>query len=108
MRAYEQSLARLARRADSFDQRWQSFRRVCYEGRIAGSFDREWFALWSQRAMQGAVSPSCLTPWNDIRERVAGFRSEMATAEESARQGGVFPGHRRELRQRYKLDYPDW
>jgi S1-C subfamily serine protease len=107
-RAYEQSLARLARRADFFDQRWQSFRRVCYEGRIAGSFDREWFALWNQRAMQGAVSPSCLTPWNDIREQVAGFRSEMATAEESARQGGVFPGHRRELRQRYKLDYPDW
>jgi S1-C subfamily serine protease len=107
-REYEQSLARLARRADAFDQRWQSFRRQCYEGRIVGSFDREWFALWNQRAMQGAVSPGCLSPWNDFREQAGGFRREMAAAEESARQGDVFPGHRRELRQRYKLDYPDW
>ena len=107
-REYEQSLARLARRADAFDQRWQSFRRQCYEGRIVGSFDREWFALWNQRAMQGAVSPGCLAPWNDLRDQVGSFRREMAAAEESARQGDVFPGHRRELRQRYKLDYPDW
>jgi hypothetical protein len=107
MRVYEQSLAKLARRADAFDQRWQSFRRTCYEGRIVGSFDREWFGLWNPRAMQGAVSPGCLTPWNDIRDQAAGFRVELAATEESARQGGVFPGHRRELRQRYKLDYPD-
>jgi hypothetical protein len=108
MRTYEQSLARLARRADSFDQRWQSFRRVCYEGRIAGSFDREWFALWNQRAMLGAVSPGCLDSWNDFRGQVASFRMEMAAAEETARQGDVFPGYRRQLRQKYKLEYPDW
>jgi hypothetical protein len=108
MRAYDDALARLARRADQFDQRWQSFRKICYEGRIAGSFDREWFAIWSQRAMQGAVSPGCLSPWNEFREQATGFRREMAAVEESARQGDVYPGYRRELRQRYKLDYPDW
>jgi hypothetical protein len=108
IRAYEQSLAVLARRADALDQRWQSFRRVCYEGRIAGSFNREWFAIWNQRAMQGVVSPGCLDAWNDIRGQVAGFRRDMAAAEESARQGDVYPGHRRELRLRYKVDYPDW
>jgi hypothetical protein len=31
----------------------------------------------------------------------------MAAGEELARQGDVYPGHRRELRLRYKLDYPD-
>jgi len=109
MRAYEQGLTKLARWADSFDARWQSFRRSCYEGRIVGSFDREWFAVWNpQRAMPGAVSPGCLPSWNEIREQTASFRHEMATAEEAARQGNVFPGHRRELRQRYKLDHPDW
>jgi hypothetical protein len=108
LRAYEQTIAALARRADSFDQRWLSFRRACYTGRIVGSFDREWFAVWNPRAMPGAVSPGCLDPWNDIREQAAGFRREIAAAEEAARQGDVFPGNRREVRQRYKMDYPDW
>ena len=58
-RIYEQAIAALARRADALDGHWRSFKSACYEGRIVGSFDREWFALWDQRAMQGAVSPGC-------------------------------------------------
>jgi len=107
-RAYEQTLTRLARNADSLDQRWQQLRPVCYQGRIAGSFEREWFAMWNQKALPGAVSPGCLDPWKEFSEHTAAFRRAMAAAEETAREGDVFLGRRRELRQRYKLDYPDW
>ena len=107
MRAYEHSLSGLAKRADALDDYWQRFRHSCYRGRIAGSFDHEWFSVWDPRATQGAVAPGCNTAWDEIRERAAGIRREITAAEETARQGGVFPGNRRELRQRYKLDYPD-
>jgi S1-C subfamily serine protease len=108
LRAYERSLSGLAKRADALDDYWQRFRHSCYSGRIAGSFDREWFSLWNPRAMLGAVAPGCDTAWDEIREHAASIRREITAAEETARQGGVFPGNRRELRQHYKLDYPDW
>jgi S1-C subfamily serine protease len=108
LRAYDQALARLAKRADALDDRWRRFRKSCYEGRIAGSFDREWFAFWDPRAMQGAVAPGCGGYWDEMREQAKDIQREVAAAEEAARQGDVFPGNRRELRQRYKLDYPGW
>ena len=69
-RIYEQAIAALARRADALDGHWRSFKSACYEGRIAGSFDHEWFALWDPRAMQGAVSPGCEPVFAEMR-RVA-------------------------------------
>jgi hypothetical protein len=89
LRAFEQTIARLAKRADALDDYWQRFRRSCYQGPIVGSFDREWFSVWNPRAMPGAIAAGC----------------NSARAEETARQGDVLPGNRRELRQRFKLDY---
>jgi S1-C subfamily serine protease len=45
-RGYEKDLAAIARQADALDGRWRSFKSSCYEGRVAGAFDHEWFALW--------------------------------------------------------------
>jgi hypothetical protein len=105
LRAFEQTISRLAKRADALDDYWQRFRRSCYRGRIVGSFDREWFSVWDSRTMQGAVAPGCGAAWDEIRELAGDIQREVAAAEETARQGDVFPGNRRELRQRYKLDY---
>jgi len=91
--------------SDALDDYWQRFRRSCYRGRIVGSFDREWFSVWDSRTMQGAVAPGCGAAWDEIRELAGDIQREVAAAEETARQGDVFPGNRRELRQRYKLDY---
>src|SRR5205807_1054306 len=66
-KAYEQMLASVARRADGLDGRWRTFKGSCYEGRVAGSFDRDWFALWDPHAMQGAVSPGCGAMFADLR-----------------------------------------
>jgi hypothetical protein len=106
--AYEQAIAQLARRADNLDGRWRSFTGACYEGRVTGSFDREWFALWEPRAMQGAVSRGCGSELNDIRRLAEGIRTEVDAVGEAARRADVYPGTRRDALRKYRLDYAGW
>jgi S1-C subfamily serine protease len=107
-KAFEQLIAQLARRAEALDARWRNFRNTCYEGRIAGSFDHDWYALWDERAMQGAVSPGCGPIFGEIRETANAIREAVVAAEEAARQADVYPGTRREMLHRYRLDYGAW
>jgi hypothetical protein len=107
-RGYEQGLAQIARQAASLDDSWRSFMRGCYEGRIAGAFDHEWFAIFEPRAMQGAVSPGCGPNFAQIRTRAESIRDAVLALDEAARRADVYPGTRRELRQKYSLDYAGW
>lgn len=107
-KAFEQTLAQLAGRADALEDQWRTFRNTCYEGRVAGSFDREWFALWDQRAMQGAVSPGCSAFFDRIRQTAFAIRDGVAAAEETARRADVYPGTRRDALRRHRLDYAGW
>jgi hypothetical protein len=108
LKAYEQTIAALARRADALDSRWRSFQRACYEGRVVGSFDRDWFALFEPRAMQGAVSPGCGPAFGDLGREAQDIRDGVAGADERARQADVYPGARRDVLRRSKLDYVGW
>jgi len=105
LKAYEQTIAELARRADALDSRWRSFQRICYEGRVVGAFDREWFAFFEPRAMQGAVSPGCGPAFADLRREAQDIRDGVGSADERARQADVYPGARRDALRRSKLDY---
>jgi S1-C subfamily serine protease len=107
-KAYEQALAQLARRADALDSRWNSFIRSCYEGQVVGSFDHQWFALWEPRAMQGAVSPGCGPAFTDLRRDASEIRNTIAALGEAARREDIYPGTRREILRRYRLDYSGW
>jgi putative serine protease PepD len=107
-RTYEQVIAAASRRADELDGRWRTFKGACYEGRVAGSFDREWFAFWEPRAMQGAVSPGCGQMFSDIRRAAEDIRGAVQGAEEGARQAGVYPGRRRDILKRYRLENSSW
>jgi S1-C subfamily serine protease len=107
-RGFEQTIAALARRADALDDRWNSFKRSCYEGAVAGTFVHEWFALWEPRAMRGAVSPGCEGSFADIRRVADDIRDRMIAAGEAARQSDVYPGTRRELLHRYRLEHSVW
>ena len=108
LRGYEQGLVQVSRQATSLDDYWRSFIRACYEGRVAGSFDHDWFAVWEPRAMQGAVSSGCGPNYAEIRTRANTIRDEMLTLDEAARRADVYPGTRRELRRKYRLDYAGW
>jgi hypothetical protein len=107
-RAFDQAIARVGRRADSLDGQWRSFKASCYQGRIVGSFDREWFALWDPRAMPGIVSPGCSVIFSDLRQYAQGIRNEVVALGEAARRADVYPGTRRDVLRRYRLDYAGW
>ena len=89
----------------SWTTRWRTFRKNCYEGRIVGSFDREWYALWDQRAMQGAVSPGCGVFFGEFRQMADAIRDAVIAADEAARQADVYPGTRRDVLRHWRLDY---
>jgi hypothetical protein len=107
MRAYEQALAALARRADTLENAWRDFRASCYPGRVAGSYDREWFAVFGDRALEGGAA-GCSGWLAEFRRQANEVRDGVIGAEEAARQADVYPGFRRDTRRRYRLDYPGW
>ncbi|MFI5179756.1 MAG: S1C family serine protease, partial [Vicinamibacterales bacterium] len=106
-RTYEQTVAELARRADSLDARWRSFVGVCYRGQIV-NFDRPWFALFDARAMQGVVPQGCTASFADIKQMADGIRDGVRAADEAARRADVLPGTRRDVLRRNRLEYPGW
>jgi S1-C subfamily serine protease len=108
VKAYEQAIATVAQRADQLDGRWRSFVRSCYSGQIGGSFDRPWFAIYDSRAMQGAVSPGCTDAYDDIQRVANDIRGAIGRLDEAARQADIFPGTRRDVLRRFRLDNPAW
>lgn len=107
-RAYEEAIGRLARRADELDGQWKSFTAQCYQGRIVGAFDRPWFALWDTRAMQGVVASGCVPYFDDFRRRATEIQQAVGAADEAARLADIYPGTRRDVLRKNRLDYAGW
>jgi S1-C subfamily serine protease len=105
---YENAIAQLARRADALDDEWTSFTARCYQGRIVGTFDRPWFALWDSRAMQGVVPPNCGPYFDDLRRQATDIQRAVTAVDEGARLSDIYPGTRREVLRKYRLDYAGW
>jgi len=107
VKVFEQALAQTARQGQAMDDYWARFRKACYEGRVVSAgLDHEWFALFDDRAMQGAVGPGCGATFADVRKRATDLRDGVVAADEAARQAGIYPGVRRDTRRKYRLDYP--
>jgi S1-C subfamily serine protease len=108
-RAFEQAVLGLSRRADTLDQQWTAFKRICYKGPVlAPGGSHEWYAIWDPKAMQGTVPQGCTGAFTDLRTAADGIRDAVIAADEAARQGDVYAGTRRDLLRRFKLDYPGW
>jgi S1-C subfamily serine protease len=107
-KTYEETIAAQAQRANALDEQWRAFKRICYQGRIADTPGHEWFALWDPAAMQGTVPPGCASAFGDIRRAADSIRDAVVAAGEAARQADLYPGVRRDLLRRYRLDYPGW
>ena len=107
-RAYDAALAAAAGHADQLDSYWRRFKTDCYEGNIVGSFDREWLAVFERDKMKGKVNPGCTTAFSTVMNEATNIKRTVVAAEEAARRSDVYPGVRRDLRQRYHLDYSGW
>jgi hypothetical protein len=106
--AYEQIITQLARKADSLDDYWRRFKSTCYNGPVAGGYDREWFALFDPRAMRGTVLEGCANAFTDARQQANEVRAGVVAADEAARRADVYPGTRRDVLKKYRLDYAGW
>jgi hypothetical protein len=105
---YDQVIGQLARKADALDDYWRRFMSTCYRGPVAGGFDREWFALFDARAMRGTVQEGCTNAFSDAQQHARAVREGVVAADEAARRADVYPGARRDILRKYRLDYPAW
>ena len=58
--------------------------------------------------MQGTVRSGCTSAFGDVRHAADEIRDGVVAAVEAARQADVYPGTRRDVLRRYRLDYPGW
>ncbi len=117
---FARKVAVLSARADEADLAWHRYSAGCRENvlqitsssvAVAAAGDRDWFAV------AGVASTSSVTmrQWTDACEemgtfiaRISHVHGGMCEAEDAARRASVLPGLRREIRQRYRLEWWGW
>jgi S1-C subfamily serine protease len=103
--AFQNAIALLARRSDELESHFTQFTRVCYHGPIGGRFARNWFALFDAKAMQGEVAYGCAAQFASLKATANEVREKVIAADEAARRADVYPGSRRDILQKQRLDY---
>jgi hypothetical protein len=110
--AFERDITALAEKADRADVAWHRFAEGCRQEittatAVAGVADRDWIAV--------AGASVTTTRWTDACADLGTFyalvlqvRDGMCVAEDRARQAWVYPGVRRDIRHRYRLDWAGW
>jgi hypothetical protein len=107
LQTFEQSIRTVATRAAQIDSYWTQVKREC-GGRTAGTYDREWFALFENRLSVTSAEPGCLSALNWMRDATGEIRTAMATLHENARRASVYPGDLRQIRAKFDLDWNGW
>jgi hypothetical protein len=105
---YAAQLAAVARSADQLESAFANFIAYQWEGRVVGAFDRNFYALWEKDALQGRPVQGYEGRAAVLRGAAEELRAHLREVEDEARRADVFPGTRRELRQRYRLDHRGW
>lgn len=105
---YAAQLAAIGRAADQLESAFTTFVALHWEGKVAGGFDRSFYALWEPSALQGKPVQGYEARLASLHQGADQLRDLLRQAEDQARQAGVYPGTRRELRQRYRLDFRGW
>lgn len=108
VRLYEARLAQCARYADSLDSACARFYAVGWSGTVQGGLSRSWYALITDGAMKGQPNVGYEQDYARLQAAAGQLKATLDSSEEDARQAGVYPGDRRDLRAKYHLDYPGW
>ena len=102
---YAQIVEAVARQAVQLDAYWTRIKTNCTM-RVAPGYDREWFGLWDGRATLDTPDASCGAAVQELREMAGQLRTAMGTAQDEARRASVLPGQLRDIRRRYRMDWP--
>jgi S1-C subfamily serine protease len=104
-RRYDQIVGTVARHAAQIDDYWNRIKEHCAV-RAAPGYDREWFGLWDGRTTLTSPDMSCSAAVRDVEKIAGDVRTAMSTAQEEARRSSVLPGQLRDIRRRYRMDWP--
>jgi len=108
-REFEATVAELAVKATELDKKWEEFVWQCSDKYIVGyTGGHVWFGLWDGILIPLVELPPCQGMWAEIEELSNAIRRGMADAEDAARRSWVYPGTRREIRQKYGMDWKGW
>jgi hypothetical protein len=103
----EQSLLRLAEKADGVTAAWTAYWKAC-AGKSVRVIVSEGPLIGRPRLVPMAGTPECLGRRADAESLSAGIRASLDQAEEAARRARVLPGRVRDLERRYGLDSSAW
>ena len=104
-RRYSQIVEAVGRHAVQLDTYWNRIKVNCTV-HVAPGYDREWFGLWDGRAKLDTPDMSCGSAVQELEQMASQVRSAMGTAQEDARRASVLPGQLRDIRRRYRMDWP--
>jgi len=117
---FARAIAVASAKADEADINWRRYSEGCRQNilvvtsravSVAAAGDREWFAV------AGAAASSTVTSvqWTEACADIGNFLSlttqvhgAVCEAEDRARRNHVYPGVRRDIRQRYRLEWWGW
>jgi S1-C subfamily serine protease len=89
------------------DADWQRFRSQCYTTPLRGSFDREWFAMFTPGAIPGDAAAGCVQYFQAMQTEMNKFRDFMRGTLDQARRANVLPGTIRDTLRARRLNF-DW
>jgi S1-C subfamily serine protease len=104
---FRSQIGQLAEAAQRIDAGWQNYRKQCYQGAIAGSYDREWFAMVVPGGMPANASAGCTAYYSQMQSAIREFKSLMQRATSDARRANVLPGTIRDTLRDNRLDF-EW
>ena len=107
-RRYATQMASLAHSADQMESAFTQFLASYWDGKVEGTFDRSFYALWENGALQGGPVKGYEYKVSELRQAADQLRRHFRDTEGQARRDDVLPGTRRELRQRYRLEHRGW
>jgi S1-C subfamily serine protease len=108
IRRYTDTVAALAQRVADVDASWKRYKIDCRLTSVASGPTHEWFHLYDPQSELHRTAPECAARLATIEKEAAAINALMAAAGEAARQAGVYPGTRRDVLQKYQLDYAGW
>jgi S1-C subfamily serine protease len=105
---YATTLGGTAHRAADLDEAWNRYRASCHITDVRAGDSHEWFQLYDPRSPLHRTAAYCASALNAVQHEADAINAAMLGADEAARRADVYPGARREMRRRFRLDYEGW
>ncbi len=131
---FEPRIGEISKTADVLDDNYRRYLDACYQKSTTGSYSgrasgysygaaagRDWFAVYGAQtdlayggtysgstSINNETTPYCRELWSDILDGSREINQAMKELQQDARRKGVLPGHMRDLRRKYRLDWEGW